>query len=116
MLNACEWIQVIGESDNGQDAVTVIRRESPDVVFLEIELPRLGGIELARALTPTPAPMLVFVTAFERYAAQAFDVSAVDFVLKPVAETRLAYAVERVLERYDDLHHSGPRSHRPSSR
>jgi two-component system LytT family response regulator len=94
LLAAFEDIEIVAEAADGQSAVAAIDGRKPDLVFLDIQLPELSGFEvLARA---THRPAVVFVTAFDQYALKAFDENAVDYVLKPVSEPRLARAIERV--------------------
>lgn len=94
LLAAFEDIEIAGEAADGQSAVAVIDQRKPDLVFLDIQLPELSGFEaLARA---SHRPAVVFVTAFDQYALKAFDENAVDYLLKPITEQRLARAIERV--------------------
>jgi two-component system, LytTR family, response regulator len=87
---------VVGEADNGKSALDVIEQNSPDLVFLDLQLPDLGGFEVIHELNRRPnPPVVVVVTAFDQYAILALEAGAVDYVLKPVGEARLAQAVER---------------------
>jgi two-component system, LytTR family, response regulator len=88
----------VTEAGNGLDALEQIERHAPDVVFLDIQMPGISGIEVAASL-PVPAPLLVFVTAYDAYAVQAFDADAIDYLLKPFHYARLARALDRVLAR-----------------
>jgi two-component system LytT family response regulator len=88
----------ISEARDGIEALELIAAETPDVVFLDIQMPEVSGIELAASL-PTPAPLIVFVTAYDQYAIRAFDTNAIDYLLKPYDQTRLLRALERVRER-----------------
>ena len=90
-------IEVIGECANGFEAVKMIVEERPHLVFLDIRMPRLNGFEVLDLLDEHPA--VVFVTAYDDYAVRAFDVHAVDYLLKPVDQRRLDSALERVRER-----------------
>lgn len=90
-------VEVIGECANGFEAVKVIVEERPDLVFLDIRMPRLDGFEVLDLLDEHPA--VVFVTAYDDFAVRAFDVHAVDYLLKPVDPGRLDAALERVRER-----------------
>jgi DNA-binding LytR/AlgR family response regulator len=94
LLRACEGIVVEGEAADGLAAVALLDDVRPDAVFLDIQLPELSGFEVLSRLRHRPA--VVFVTAFDQYAIRAFDERAVDYLLKPVAEGRLARAVERL--------------------
>lgn len=88
----------VSEAHDGIEALELIAAETPDVVFLDIQMPEVSGIELAASL-PTPAPLIVFVTAYDQYAIRAFDTNAIDYLLKPYDQTRLVRALERVRER-----------------
>ena len=91
-------ITSIIEARDGVEALELIAAETPDVVFLDIQMPEVSGIEVAASL-PTPAPLIVFVTAYDQYAIRAFDTNAIDYLLKPYDKTRLVRALERVRER-----------------
>jgi two-component system response regulator AlgR len=89
--------EVVGVAGDGEAALQRVAETAPDVVFLDIGMPGLGGLAVARALAASgQAPRVVFVTAYDRFAAEAFDLSAVDYVLKPVDPSRLDRALERV--------------------
>jgi len=88
-------IAVVGEAENGQDALEKIADVSPELVFLDLQMPVMGGFEVVRKLSGTPGPIIVIVTAFDQHAIQAFEAGAIDYLLKPVRETRLQKAIER---------------------
>jgi two-component system LytT family response regulator len=88
----------IVEARDGVEALELIAVDAPDVVFLDIQMPEVSGIEVAASL-PTPAPLIVFVTAYDQYAIRAFDTNAIDYLLKPYDQKRLGRALERVRER-----------------
>jgi two-component system LytT family response regulator len=90
---------VVAEAADGPEAVEVIRRERPDLVFLDVQMPEMDGFEVIREIGAAQFPAVVFVTAFEQYAVGAFDVNAVDYLLKPLTRERLAAAVARVRAR-----------------
>lgn len=93
-------LEVIGQAANGVEALKLIEDREPDVVFLDVQMPGLTGFEVARELVERGVEtQLVFVTAFDQYALKAFEVSAVDYLLKPVEPTRLAHAVDKVRRR-----------------
>ncbi|HEY0809903.1 MAG TPA: LytTR family DNA-binding domain-containing protein [Longimicrobiales bacterium] len=92
-------IDVIGECDNGADAATVIIEERPDVVLLDIEMPERDGFQCLELLDPVARPEVVFLTAYDEYAVQAFDVAAADYVLKPFSDARLTEAMNRAKQR-----------------
>jgi two-component system LytT family response regulator len=89
-------VQVVAECADGQQALEAIEREKPDLVLLDVEMPGLGGLDVVEMLGPN-APPIVFVTAFDQYAVRAFDVDAVDYLLKPVDPERLRVAVRRAI-------------------
>jgi two-component system LytT family response regulator len=89
-------IQVVGEAADGVAAVEAIERFSPDVVFLDIEMPVLSGFGVLDSIPQEQWPMVVFTTAFEHYAIRAFEVRAVDYLLKPINRERLAECVARL--------------------
>jgi two-component system, LytTR family, response regulator LytT len=90
-------VQVVAEAANGPEAMTAIDRHEPDLVFLDIQMPGLTGFEVARQLLDRgeEAPALVFVTAYDQHAIEAFEVNAVDYLLKPVDAARLEQALQR---------------------
>jgi two-component system LytT family response regulator len=90
----------VGEARDGIEALEAITADPPDVVFLDIQMPEVSGIEVAASL-PAPAPLVVFATAFDEYALRAFDADAIDYLLKPYDQARLRRALVRVRERLD---------------
>jgi len=92
-------IEVLAECRNGREAITEIRKLGPDLVFLDIQMPGLGGFDVVRELQADDMPLIIFVTAFDQYAISAFDVHAVDYLLKPVEDSRLEEAVTRARDR-----------------
>ena len=97
LAEAWPELEIVGEAENGEDAVAMIEEAKPDVVFLDIRMPGLSGIEVARRLGGRCH--LVFVTAYDEYAVAAFDEGAIDYVLKPVTAERIAKVVTRVKAR-----------------
>ncbi|WP_374764080.1 LytR/AlgR family response regulator transcription factor [Yunchengibacter salinarum] len=95
-LAAFDDLDVVGTCSNGRDAVRRIREEKPDLIFLDIQMPGFDGFAVLRALVgETAMPMVIFVTAYDQYALDAFEAHALDYLLKPVDEDRLADAVAR---------------------
>ena len=92
-------IEIVGESMDGLTAATAIDALRPNVVFLDIQMPGLSGLEVAAQLESDTAPLLVFVTAFDEHAIRAFDLNAVDYLLKPYDRDRLEKSLNRVRER-----------------
>lgn len=96
ILGKIEGIEVVGEACEGLEAVKLAKKLEPDVILLDIQMPGLDGFQVvARVAELEAPPAIVFVTAYEEYAIKAFEVHAVDYVLKPVEEKRLAEALER---------------------
>jgi len=103
-LGKVPGVEVVGQATNGVEAVESIAREKPDLVFLDVQMPGMDGFEVLKAIA-SPAPHIVFATAFDDYAIRAFEVEAVDYLLKPFARGRVEEAVGRVrarLERGND--------------
>lgn len=95
-LEALPDVEIVGEADNGNSALASILTCRPDLVLLDLEMPLMGGLEVVRQLKASPhMPVIVIVTAYDSYAIQAFDAGAVDYLLKPVAQARLAEAIDR---------------------
>lgn len=94
-------LEIVGEAATGADALRRLRAEDPDVVFLDIRLPDMNAFEIVREMGPEKMPLVVFVTAYEEHAVHAFEVKAIDYVLKPFEAGRLASAVHDVRRRLD---------------
>ena len=95
LLSRFADVEVIGEAADGEAAVEEILRHKPDLVFLDIQMPGATGLEVAASL-PSPRPHIVFCTAYDEYAVDAFELQAVDYLLKPVNRARLQKALDRV--------------------
>src|SRR3982751_1129672 len=96
LLARAEGAQLVGTASDGESAINLTRALSPDVLLLDIAMPGLDGIGVARALTQqNPSPAVVFVTAFDQFAVAAFEVEAVDYLMKPVDPDRLQRAIDR---------------------
>ena len=106
LLNAEPDIEVVAECSSGQQAVSTIAEKSPDLVFLDVEMPEMDGLELARALGPERMPAVVFVTAFEEYALRAFEVHALDYLLKPFSAQRFKSALSHARQHLAQRHTS----------
>jgi two-component system response regulator LytT len=100
LLDQVGGVEVIGQAGNGVEALTTIDRLQPDVVFLDVQMPGLTGFEVARRLLDgRVASHIIFVTAYDQHAIEAFEVNAVDYLLKPVDQARLEVAVDRARRR-----------------
>jgi len=97
-LNLMSGIDLIGEADDGSEALRKIVDLQPDLVFLDLQMPQFDGFEVARRLSGTHLPVIVIVTAFQQHAIEAFEAGAVDYLLKPVRGERLQKAVDRARE------------------
>ena len=95
MLADYPEVEICGEAADGISALDSIERLNPDVVLLDIEMPGLDGFEVIRELSEQKMPLIIFVTGYNKYAIKAFEVSAVDYLLKPVIEDRLNKALEK---------------------
>jgi two-component system LytT family response regulator len=98
LLKADPRIEIAGEAGNGPDAAEAIRRDSPDLVFLDVQMPAMDGFETLRTLGPGRTPHIVFVTAYDQYALKAFECHALDYLLKPFLRSRFRQALDRAVE------------------
>ncbi|HTK51206.1 MAG TPA: LytTR family DNA-binding domain-containing protein [Gemmatimonadaceae bacterium] len=98
-IGASPGLSLVGEARNGSEAVGVIRAQRPDLLFLDVQMPELDGFGVLEALAGEPMPVIVFVTAYDEYAIRAFDVHAVDYLLKPFDEDRFRTALGRARSR-----------------
>src|SRR5512134_743815 len=89
-------VEIVAEAADGLTAAQAIATRAPEVAFLDIQMPGLSGLEVAAQLEPAGAPLLVFVTAFDEHAIKAFDLNAVDYLLKPYDKDRLQKTLERL--------------------
>ncbi len=99
LLRAFPEFVIAGECRNGRDVLAALDALAPDVVFLDIQMPELGGFDVIRLRTPERMPAVVFVTAYDEFAIRAFDAEAVDYLVKPLNEERFGVTMRRVLKR-----------------
>src|SRR5436309_6882427 len=99
-------IELLGECADGREAVAAIQTKSPDLIFLDIQMPELDGFAVLEAIKTEPRPVIVFVTAHDKFALRAFEVHAVDYLLKPFDRERFESALRRALEQVK--HREGP--------
>jgi two-component system, LytTR family, response regulator len=97
-LRVASDIEIVGQCSNGREALAAIREQKPDLVFLDIQMPGLSGFDVLAELQPHELPLIVFVTAYDRFAVQAFEARAIDYVLKPVDDARLAATLSHIRE------------------
>jgi two-component system, LytTR family, response regulator len=95
-LQAHPDIVVIAQCANGREALAMAAQEAPDLIFLDVQMPGLSGFQVVKMLPQDAMPLIVFVTAYDRYALDAFDAQALDYLMKPVDQARLAQTLERV--------------------
>ncbi|OFX89517.1 MAG: hypothetical protein A2W99_14410 [Bacteroidetes bacterium GWF2_33_16] len=88
-------IELIGESDNGIDAVELIKTKKPDLLFLDIQMPKLNGFQVLESLKPNEIPLTVFVTSFDKFALKAFEVNAIDYLLKPFDDDQFYRSLQK---------------------
>ena len=95
-LAAFDDVEIVAQCRNGREALQAVQELSPDLVFLDVQMPVLSGFDVLRRLSGSSMPAIVFVTAFDEYALRAFDANAIDYLLKPINDERLAGSLERV--------------------
>src|SRR6266550_5759491 len=93
-------VEIIGECANGREAVAVIKKESPDLIFLDLQMPLLDGFGVIDAIGVQNMPLVVFVTAYDEHAIRAFEVNALDYLLKPIDQKRFQKTLARVRQLY----------------
>ena len=106
LLGAEQGVEIIASLDNGTAAVEAIRTLHPDIVFLDVQMPGKTGIDVVRDIGPDAMPLTIFVTAYDRYALQAFDLAAVDYLVKPFDDERFEQAFHRA-RRFVELQEMG---------
>lgn len=98
-------IEIIGQAASGREALAIVKKEQPDLVFLDVQMPTMNGIEVVRRIGPDQMPVIVFVTAYDQYAVKAFELAALDYLMKPFDDERfeqtLARAKQAVLKKSD---------------
>ncbi len=98
-LRALDGVELVGEATGGADAVTLIERTHPDLALLDLQMPEVDGLAVVRLVRRDRLPLVAFVTAYDEYAVQAFELSAIDYLLKPVEPARLRETVARAAAR-----------------
>jgi two-component system LytT family response regulator len=101
MLRGFDDVKLIGEAANGAEAIELIERERPDLALLDLQMPEIDGLSVVRLLKKSRMPLVAFVTAYDEYAVRAFELNAVDYLLKPVDRVRLREALNRAQERLE---------------
>ncbi len=99
LLKEDQGVEIVGECANGKDAVAMIRKQNPDLVFLDVQMPEMDGFSLLETLGVDRLPEIVFTTAYEHYAIRAFELHAIDYLLKPFDQARFRDAIRHAKER-----------------
>ena len=107
LLEAESNVEIVGICEDGRNALRVVKSCSPDVVFLDVQMPEMDGFAFLQALPPASRPVVIIVTGQEKHAAKAFDFEAVDFLLKPFDKDRFRLALQRARQRIQSHNHSG---------
>ena len=95
-------IEICAQSRNGREALEAVREHAPDLMFLDVQMPGMDGFEVLRSLSTSNMPAVIFVTAYDEFALKAFDANALDYLLKPINDDRLAEAIERARHDSDE--------------
>jgi len=101
ILQDFEDAQIVGEAENGAEAIEIIKETKPDLALLDLQMPEVTGIDVVKLLKKSQLPLVAFVTAYDEFAVQAFNVNAVDYLLKPVEKARLRETLNRAHERLE---------------
>ncbi len=101
VLREFEQVELVGEAENGADAVELIKSLKPDLAILDLKMPELSGLDAVKMLRKSQMPLVAFVTAHDEFAVQAFELNAVDYLLKPVERSRLGETLARAAERLE---------------
>jgi DNA-binding LytR/AlgR family response regulator len=101
MLRTFDDVEIVGEAANGMEAVQLIESKRPDLALLDLQMPEVDGLGVVRLLRKNRTPLVAFVTAYDKYALRAFEVNAVDYILKPVDKSRLRQTIDRARERLE---------------
>ncbi len=101
VLREFEQVEIVGEAENGADAVELIKSLKPDLAFLDLKMPELSGLDAVKLLRRSQMPLVAFVTAHDEFAVQAFELNAIDYLLKPVERSRLGETLARAAERLE---------------
>jgi two-component system, LytTR family, response regulator len=99
LLKSCEGVDLVGEAASGEEAIALIESERPHLALLDLQMPEIGGLDVVRRVSRTALPLVAFVTAFDDYAIEAFELNAIDYLLKPVQRSRLEATLDRARKR-----------------
>lgn len=101
LLENFEDVEIVGCAENGAEAIEMIEQTKPDLALLDLQMPEVSGLEVVKLVRKSALPLVAFVTAYDEYAVQAFEVNAVDYLLKPVEKSRLRETLNRAYERLE---------------
>ena len=101
ILDGFEDVETIGEAENGAEAVELIKQAKPDLALLDLQMPEVSGLEVVKLLSKSQLPLVAFVTAYDEFAVQAFELNAIDYLLKPIEKARLRETLNRAHERLE---------------
>ena len=101
ILEDFEDVEIVGEAENGAEAVRIIKETKPDLALLDLQMPEVTGLEVVKLLRKPQLPLIAFITAYDEFAVQAFEANAVDYLLKPIEKSRLRETLNRVHERLE---------------
>ena len=104
MLKDDRDFEIVGECSNGKETVVMIRKENPDIVFLDVQMPEMDGLAVLESIGIERLPEIIFTTAYEQYAIRAFELHALDYLLKPFDQTRFKDAIKYAKERFRSEH------------
>lgn len=94
-------VELIGEAENGAEAIEIIKQKKPDLALLDLQMPEISGLEVVKFLSKPQLPLVAFVTAYDEFAVQAFELNAIDYLLKPIEKIRLRETLNRAQERLE---------------
>ncbi len=101
VLDGFEDVETVGEAENGAEAVEIIKKTKPDLALLDLQMPEVSGLEVIKLLRKSQLPLVAFVTAYDEFAVQAFELNAIDYLLKPIEKARLRETLNRAHERLE---------------
>src|SRR5436190_16840893 len=106
MLEDDRDFEIIGECTNGKETVAMIKKEKPDIVFLDVQMPEMDGLAVLESIGIEWLPEIIFTTAYEQYAIRAFELHALDYLLKPFDQARFKEAIKHAKERFRSERHN----------
>ncbi|MDQ6787578.1 MAG: response regulator [Acidobacteriota bacterium] len=101
LLSGFETAEIVGEAENGAEAVELIEKHKPDLALLDLQMPEVSGLEVIKLVRKSALPLVAFVTAHDEFAVQAFELNAIDYLLKPIEKSRLGETLSRAAERLE---------------